>query len=290
MKKILKNNKNPFLGAWSIHDPISLQAKKEAIEEKTDIAMFCKSYKKWIGEGRNFLGWDRFEYLDFSNGTTEVFDKFYQLHSNRRLRLLHGEYFYHQIQSKIIFKKFAWLEDEKLSDQDVVVLSCPFSDTGNLTPGLDNILSECDRLSIPVMIDMAYISISDIDNINLDYDCIECITSSLSKIFPVENDRIGIRLRQKFSDDTLFAYNKNQYINWKSLSIGNHLIKVFSNNWLIERYRDKQNNLCKELDISPSRSVIFGIDYKNNFLEYNRGTNSNRLCFSRVWDGRIVLD
>ena len=30
----------------------------------------------------------------------------------------------------------------------------------------------------------------------------------------------------------------------------------------------------------------FTIDTKNKYPEYSRGLETNRLCFSRVWDGR----
>ena len=35
--------------------------------------------------------------------------------------------------------------------------------------------------------------------------------------------------------------------------------------------------MCKDLDVTPSDTVVFGIDYKGIYSEYNRGTNSNRL-------------
>jgi hypothetical protein len=246
------------------------------------------AYKDWIVKNKNFKGWDIFKHLDFSNGTTETFDKFYQTHSKLRLRLLKGEYFYHQLQAKLIFKdKFDWINDASLARGDVVVLSCPFSDTGNVPNGFDDILSKCDLLDIPVLIDMAYISISNIKELDLSHKSIRVITSSLSKVFPVEHHRIGIRMRKELEDDTLLAYNQNQYVNRYSVSLGHHMIKSFSNDWLFEKYKRKQKKICDEMGLEASSCVIFGLDRNNKFSEYNRGGTSNRLCFSRVWDGRF---
>ena len=33
--------------------------------------------------------------------------------------------------------------------------------------------------------------------------------------------------------------------------------------------------------------LYFGIDKLNQYPTYNRGNDTNRLCFSRVWDGRM---
>jgi len=44
--------------------------------------------------------------------------------------------------------------------------------------------------------------------------------------------------------------------------------------------------LCKQLNVDPSPCYIFGIDTKNQYSQYSRGNVTNRLCFSRIWDGR----
>lgn len=283
------NRDRLYGGAWSIHDPDLLDAVRRSPNTVTDPVKFCEEFKGWIGEGKNFSGWGDFTHLDYSNGTTETFDKFYQVHSSRRLRLLRGEYYYHRIQARVLFgDRFAWINDAPLGPDDVVVVSCPFSDTGAIPEGLDDILSECDRLSIPVLIDMAYISISDITELDLSHPCIHVITSSLSKVFPVEHHRIGIRMRRDFDDDTMAAYNSNGYVNQHSLATGHHMIRTFSNSWLIDRYKKKQKEICGELSVDVSPCVIFGIDRNNRYPELNRGAETNRLCFSRVWDGRNI--
>lgn len=274
-------------GAWSIHDPETLKSLLEVPAGDIDTSQFCSAYKEWINVGKDLVGWQDFKHLDFSNGTTETFDKFYQSHQHLRLRLLRGEYFYHQIQARLMFKdRFKWIDDVELMSGDVVVMSCPFSDTGEVPLDFDIILNECDRLEIPVMLDLAYISISDIKTLDLTHPSIKVVTTSLSKVFPVEHHRIGLRLRRDFEDDTLVAYNQNQYVNRHSVNIGHHMISSFSNRWLVSKYKGQQQEICGRLGVVPSSCVIFGIDHNRHFNEYNRGGATNRLCFSRIWDGR----
>jgi len=185
------------------------------------------------------------------------------------------------------FKQSEAIGDSPLAKGDVVVISCPFSGTGNIPETFYEVLDQCQSLAIPVMLDLAYINITDINKLNLDYDCVEVITTSLSKVFPVETNRIGIRLRRKNYDDSLYAYNQNNYVNLYSVSIGHDLIKKFDNKWLTSKYRSRQKDLCWELGCRISDSVIFGLAKKGNFDEYDRGGEYNRLCFSRLWDGRI---
>ena len=48
--------------------------------------------------------------------------------------------------------------------------------------------------------------------------------------------------------------------------------------------------MCESMELEPADCVYFGIDHHNQYDAYNRGTNTNRLCFSRVWDGRMQHD
>ena len=96
-----------------------------------------------------------------------------------------------------------------------------------------------------------------------------------------------IRLRRDFYDDSLYAYNENDYVNLYSVNVGQKLIEKFSNNWLYDKYETIQIQTCDNLGIKKSDCVIFGLAEKGSYEEYNRGGEYNRLCFSRAWDGRI---
>jgi hypothetical protein len=68
------------------------------------------------------------------------------------------------------------------------------------------------------------------------------------------------------------------------------MMQKFDADYIPLKYKDKQIEICKELNVEPSSCVIFGIDHNDKFNEYNRGRDTNRLCFSMIWDGRRVYD
>ena len=277
----------PYGGAWSIRDEESVDFVSSIQHIHGDRSDFIHSYRDWFSGNKKYTGLENFKQLDFSAGTTETFHMFYFRHLDKRLRLLPGEYFYHHMMARNHFTQFKMLGDGEIEPGDVVVMSCPFSNTGNIPVDFYDTLAQCEKHKVPVMLDLAYISISDIHALDLNYECITTITTSLSKVFPVENHRVGIRMERELYDDAMVAYNQNDYVNLTSVNIGMQLIKRFDNEWLYNKYKDLQRDTCEELGIDTSSCVIFGLDTREKFPEYKRGTGVNRLCFSRVWDGRI---
>lgn len=276
----------PFGGAWSIHDPECTSLLAQMHLQPGNRKAFLQDYHDWFSNGIDLQGLSQYQHIDFVAGTTETFHMFYYRHMDRRLRLFRDEYFYHHMMRRNYFKNYAELDHKTLQKNDVVVMSCPFSGHGGVPENFYDILESCERLQVPVMLDMAYINISNIKTINLNYKCIETITTSLSKIFPVENLRIGIRLERHLYDDPVHAYNQNDYVNLQSIHAGHQLIKKFDNQWLYKKYHGAQVELCHTLGVRPSQCVIFGIAKRGMFDEYNRGGEINRLCFSKVWDRR----
>jgi hypothetical protein len=142
------------------------------------------------------------------------------------------------------------------------------------------------------MLDMAYVNLTDVSEFGHTIDfgrpCIKYVVSSLSKAFPVEHYRIGIRLQKTIDDDQLYVLNErnHNYINLLSAYVGTGLMTQFEPNYMFKKYRSLQLEMCEQLNLTPSPCVIFGIDHHNQYPQYNRGGSSNRLCFSRVWDQR----
>jgi len=212
--------------------------------------------------------------------------------TKRRLRLWKGEYFYHQIVARENFyNNFAWIEDGPILDMDVVVVSLPFANTGGVPEYFDQIMRLCCYRNVNVLIDMAYINISKPIEVNLDYDCIKVITTSLSKVFPVETYRIGLRMMKDYLDDSLQAYvdQATPYVNLNSIHLGQKLINQYENDYIVKKYRPVQLEYCGQLGVTPSDCVIFGIDNNNKYPEYKRGTDTGRMCFSKLWDKRITI-
>jgi len=296
----------PFGGAFCTHD-VDLCASRDSIirnfTEKNNYLMECaediksaylSTYKNWMFSAfNNITGFEDFSEACFTNGTTQTFDHFYIRYKDKRFRIFKGEYFYHQMMRGLYFQdQFAWLDEDTLRAGDAVVISVPFSETGNVPDSLESILQQCDKLDIPVLLDMAYLNLAVDLEIDLTHPCIKYISSSLSKAFPVDVHRIGIRLQRQKDEDQLYVHNEYNYnyINLLSAYLGLNLMSTYSSDYLFNKYRESQLLFCDKLNVTPSSCVYFGIDYNNQYPEYNRGGTSNRLSFSRIWDGRLTFD
>ena len=301
------NKSKSFGGAYSVHDRELTSYRDETIrmftvnnnytEKNAEIIKqdFLQTYKQWMfSHFPRVNGVEQYTHMCFTQGTTESFAQFYiRYRDNHRLRIAKGEYFYNQMMKSLWYSdNFAWLDDEPIKEGDVVLLSVPFADTGAVPSSLEKILCDCDMLKVPVMLDLAYLNLAVDMSFDLSHPCIEYVVSSLSKVFPIENHRVGIRLQKEPFEDQIYVINEYNYnyINLLSAYLGTAMMKKFPANYVFEKYHSKQLALCQKLDLVPSYCVYFGIDYSGRFREYNRGGNGNRLCFSRIWDGRMKYD
>lgn len=250
----------------------------DVLRDENVTNQFCSEYVSWIRSGKlnTIIGLDEFKFASFSQATTEAFDKFYIKNSKRRFRCFRGEYLYHSIGWRTSHD-WCYIEDDNLKSNDAVVISVPFADTGNEHVSMVSVLNRCSELNIPVLIDCVYYTISSGTSVDLTYSCITDVTFSLSKTFPVAHARIGVRLTREDCDDLLFVYEKSGYTNRLSARLGLELIRQFSVDYMVEKYKSKQEKICDYLGISPSKTVLFGIAPIDKFVECNRGGNTNRL-------------
>lgn len=292
MKNKYDRHHMPFGNAFAIADPLVLSTLGNTLDVSSIIqddnihTEFLEKYRQWILSSKNntVKGLDEFPYACFTNGTTEAFDKFYAKHSTRRFRFFKGEFVYHRLSCRNNGYDWAYIEDSKLDKNDVVIISLPFSDTGNKHEQLDFILHNCTALGIPVLLDCAYYGVCNNNEINLTHNCIKEVTFSLSKTFFSAYLRIGMRLTRDDDDDPLFVTNKMGYVNKVSCYLGLELIKHYSPDYIYNKYREQQLEICSILDVEPSDCVLFGIG-NSTWNEYNRDRETNRLSFHKFLNG-----
>lgn len=302
----LPDNKHRMFGAaYGIHDPNMLAARDHLIRQFTTIDSsitdtaehikqhYLDTYRAWAFTGFNLPGIELYQHACFTQGTTESFSHFYVRYRDHRLRIAKGEYFYHKMMKSLwCDNKFALLDQDELRSGDVVLISVPFADTGDIPLDLDAVLDRCDVLDIPVMLDFAYLNLTAPDafahSIDLTRPCVKYVVTSLSKVFPVEHLRIGLRLQKEKYEDQIYVVNEKNYnyINLLSAYVGTGLMHLFTSDYVFHQYRQQQISFCQSLQLAVSPCVNFGIDHHGRYNEYNRGGPTNRLCFSRVWDGR----
>jgi alanine-alpha-ketoisovalerate/valine-pyruvate aminotransferase len=201
------------------------------------------------------------------------------------MRCFKGEFAYHKVTWNHNFPDWKYLEDDEIKENDAVIISLPFSDYGAEHPETQNILDQCDRLNVPVLIDCAYYSIARDLNFNLDRKCIKVVTFSLSKAFwGTERLRVGIRCTREFVDDTVNFFTGHQMVAKTAAGIGTKLCNTFEADYNQNMFRDKQTKICYALNIKPSDCVIFGLADKSHekFADYDRGTQWRRVCISKL--------
>jgi len=249
---------------------------------------FVIKYREWVSTTKlnTIIGLENFPVTTYSNGTTESFDKFYLKNKTKRLRVFKGEYMYHQASGRNYFPNWKFIDDEELKENDVVIISHPFSDTGCEHPLYKQTLDTCANLGIPVLVDCAFFGLCSDIVFDFTHPAITDITFSLSKFLPVAHLRIGMRLTKIDDDDTLLIAHKMSYVNRIGAAVGENLIKLYSPDFNYNTYRSTQETFCKKLQVLPSNTVIFGIDTENRYQEYNRGYVSNRLCFPKYLKNR----
>lgn len=287
---VLKNLKAmPYGGAEAVVSQHSNKLVEELVQASssalwdTDVQdRFLEKYRKWISESKlNALqGLDNFPITAYSNGATESFDKFYLDNSSCRFRCFRGEYMYHMASWRNYFN-WLFLEDGALNSNDAVVISLPFSDTGNIHQDTNDILDQALELNVPVLIDCAFFGCCSDINFDLSHPAIKVITFSLSKSFPVPHLRIGMRLTRIDDDDSLLVTNKTKYTNRIGASVGEQLIDIISADWNSQQWQETQYRLCQELGVTPSNTVLFGVDTQNKYSQYNRGGKTSRLNLAK---------
>jgi hypothetical protein len=229
---------------------------------------FSKDFDHWILSSKlNVKGLPEPSYI--VSGITDSFNQLYGLYN--KFGIFEGEYGYHKLV----------LNDDRitynLKEADCIIVSYPFSADGLSSMSKIEI---ADSYNKPIFIDCAFFGICD----NIDFDFrkfknIRTIAFSLSKTFGTGFHRIGkIFTLDKFP---VSVYEEWGYHMLSNAEVHYNLIKTIGPDDTFARHREKQIKICKELDLIPSDTVIFGLDYTEKYKNYNRG-NVNRICISKL--------
>jgi hypothetical protein len=258
-----------FQGSRSVRSPevtdfikkvFENQLLERGLSKSDNLSEFKNLFTNWLlsHNSSTVIGLNQYQ-IDFSAGTTQSFDSFYLRHRNRKFRCYTGEYFYHL--KTWISNQIEWsfiTEDEPISSNDAVVISMPFCDTGSLHLEYDQLISVSEQLGVPVLVDCCYYPISGNVKIDVSSRCIDTVSFSLSKAFPIANLRIGVRYTRNTVDGQklhdIINYNNNL-----SAYIGARIIDEFSSDYIYNRYRDKQMTVCDYFGLVPGNSVLFAV-------------------------------
>ena len=269
-----------------VYEFVTTEVKSANLYDLNKIPEFCENYSNWIQSTKlnNLIGLDNFNSKQYVHGTSQSFDFFYLSHPRKRMRCFKGDFAYHRLSWRDNFD-WLYLEDDIIREGDAVIMSVPFSDSGDIHPQTDFILNICDELDVPVFLDCAYMIIARDIDFDFNRECIQGVSFSMSKgFYGAEKLRIGLRLTRKYEDDPVEVFNSMQMLNTVGVHVGQKIIDNYSVDYNTETYRDKQEELCNQLKIGYSKCVLFGITDKNHpqFKDFDRGTDYRRVCLSSL--------
>lgn len=236
---------------------------------------FIEQYDKWIHSSKKFKikGLDEFKVRLVTNGVTEAFSDYYE--NAWTLHVLRGEYTYHRDLGIDVIDKF-----EDLPANSNLIISYPFSATGNVYPDWDKLIKHCTDNKIDIFVDCCLFGVSEVPELDLRHDCISSVAFSFSKTFSTGGLRTGILYKREEQKTALELLNSHFYTQMAGMKIHSELMKAFSPDYMCNKYRQKQIELAKTLEIEPSDSVIFGISTKEKDNHFERDGYINRLCLS----------
>ena len=207
----------------------------------------------------NLIGIEEFSFASYTHGTIQAFEDFYSRHSDRRLRWIEGDFAYHKIASRSYgFQGKELISKKDLREGDSFVISVPFSASCEIFYDLDEILKICDNRSIPVLLDCAYLPISQGVKLDVTHKSIDSLCFSLSKAyFGIERLRTGLRLKRKFEDDPTDFFNEFSMFNHSGAYVAMSLLNKFPPSYLIDLLSPKYKKLCAENNFKTNNSVVF---------------------------------
>jgi hypothetical protein len=205
------------------------------------------------------------------NGITDAFNQTYGLYN--RIGIFDGEYEYHQK----IFGTDRVTTD--LHNADIIIVSHPFSADGMCS---HHKLAIADNYNIPIFVDCAFFGIC--QNINFDftkYKNIHSVCFSLSKAYGTGYRRVG--LLYTTDNYPVCLYGEWQYPFISSVEYHQYLLGKIGPDDIPKQYRNTQLEVCTGLGVTPSNTVIFGLDYTDRYNHLKRGS-VNRLCLTNIYE------
>lgn len=235
---------------------------------------FQEAFPAWVnaGTGYKLHNFDLFKYVGFSAGTQESFLNYYLVNNTKRFRVFRGDYWWHMDIWTKIGLNWAYIEDDELRDGDCCICSCPFALLGDVHPKFNWLIDECNNKGIKLLVDFIYLPNStDCVDIDLSAPCIEEITFSFSKTFPVQCAKIAVRMLKNKPNDPMQMSNDENICNRLSAGLALDVIKQFPIDYQVKKYKEQQLHWCNKLGLKPTKVVHFGLG--DDYTDYGRTNN-----------------
>lgn len=235
---------------------------------------FESTFPDWIKQGTRYKlhNFDLFKYVGFSAGTQESFINFYLVNKDRRFRIFKGDYWWHMdIWSKTNLD-WAYIEDDDVRPGDVCICSYPFALTGDKHQNFDWLVDECNRKGVKLLVDFIYLPNSNnAVDIDLSAECIDQITFSFSKTFPVQCAKVAVRMCKTKPQDPMQLSNDENICNRLSTGLALDIMQKFPVDYNVNKYLAQQAHWCKKLGLKQTKVVHFGLG--DDYTQFGRASS-----------------
>ena len=222
-------------------------------------------------------GLEAFPWCAYTAGSGAGIASFIYRHCRkRRIRFSRAEFILNKIVCNNINADWLYLEDGELEANDAVVISLPFAGNGSQYPGYEKLIQDCNRLEIPVLLDIAYFGISYGVEFDLTQPCITDVVCSLSKPLNVQL-RLGIRFTKTHQDDEIQSASELRIINRIAAQTGVHLLKNFSSDFIISKYLKRYQQICKDNQLTPTNTITLALGNADKHSDFFRN-GFYRIC------------
>ena len=243
---------------------------------------FLQEYHAWINSGvdNHITGLDSSFRKDATLAVTQSLEAFLMVHRNKRFRIAKGEYVAVQALMTPFELRWEWLENDEIRSGDALIMSAPFASSGDIHPKFYDYLESAAQANAAVLVDCAFWGICSGIELNLDYPCIETVAFSLSKCFWLGGYRIGMQYSRNPAP-SIRLVNDRAYINRIGAVVACGLIRNFGPDYIPQKYKSAQRQICADLKIEPSKTVIFGLG-DSSWNRFNRDCAWNRICINQI--------
>jgi hypothetical protein len=164
---------------------------------------------------------------------------------------------------------YEWVDSTFCRNGEIRYVSVPSSVDGNF--------KELDYDG-PIALDIAYVGTTKPQFIPM-AESIETVFYSLSKPFGLKNLRTGWYFTRRPDVKLYNLHIKSNYYNYFSHQIAELVIEHFTIDYVYDRMRKIQLDVCDKMNLIPSDSVWLATSDDNIYDSFKRG-NTNRLCIT----------
>ena len=241
--------------------------------------LFKNTYKTQLNnyEPATLVGLDKFAYTSVLDGVTGAFLDWYAQYTIANLVVLKGEYPFHKRNGCTVLEHFS-----QIKTGQTLILSMPFSATGNIHDDYFSIIEHCRNNKIDILLDCAYLNISDIGDIDVDASCIKSIATSLSKVYATGMNKIGIKFDREEMHTPVKQLNDWFYLNHFSMNLHLKLFDKFKLSYVYDKYIQRSSEACTSFGLDRSNTILFGLSNDNIWSEFSREGLCNRVCISKI--------